>query len=81
MSTLNNINKIITVPRIDWLIDFGKNHKSLKYIIKNTLISLNKCVDDNDVILDEKNSRGNLGLKLMKCGVSFTIIFILVVLI
>ena len=67
MSTLNNINKIITVPRIDWLIDFGKNHKSLKYIIKNTLISLNKCVDDNDVILDEKNSRGNLGLKLMKC--------------
>lgn len=81
MSTLNNINQILTVPRIDWLIEFGKNNKSLKYIIKNTLISLNKCVDDNDVILEEKNSRGNLGLKLMRYGVSFTIIFILFVLI
>lgn len=54
MSTLNNINKIITVPRIDWLIQFGKENRSNSYIAKNTLISLNKCVNENDNILEEK---------------------------
>ena len=77
MSTLNNIDQIQTVPRIDWLIQFGKNKNSLSYIDKNTLISLNKCVEENDEILEEKNYRGNLGLKLIKCGIISTTIFII----
>ncbi len=77
MSTLNNIDQIQTVPRIDWLIQFGKNKNSLSYIVKNTLISLNKCVEENDEILEEKNYRGNLGLKLIKCGIISTTIFII----
>lgn len=79
MSALNNAGEIITVPRIDWLIQFGKNDKSFDYIVKNTLVSLNKCVDENDEILEEKDSKGNLGLKLMKYGIISTIIFIIYV--
>lgn len=80
MSTLKNINKIITVPRIDWLIQFGKENRPYGYITKNTLVSLNKCVDENDEILEEKNSKGNLGLNLMKYRIISTIIFIIYVL-
>lgn len=33
------------------------------------LINLNKCLKDNDEILDEKNSKGHKGFNLMKYGV------------
>lgn len=79
MSTLNNIDQIGTVHRIDWLIKFGVNNKSFNFIVKNIIVSLNKCVEENDEILEEKNTRGNLGLKLMKCGVCFTTMFIIYV--
>lgn len=81
MSTLNNINQIRTVPRIDWLIKFGKNNNSFNYIVKNMLISLNVCVDENDEILEWKNSKGHIALSLMKYGIIFTTIFIIYVII
>ncbi|WP_298524702.1 hypothetical protein [uncultured Methanobrevibacter sp.] len=77
MSTLNNIDQIGTAPRIDWLIIFWKNNSSFSKIVQNTIISLNEIVEKNDDILEEKNSRGNLGLKLIKGGVIFTAIFII----
>jgi hypothetical protein len=80
MSTLNNINQIQTVPRIDWLVKFGKNNNSFN-IVKNVLISLNRCVDENDEILEWKNSKGHIGLSLMKYGIIFTTIFIIYVII
>lgn len=49
MSTLNNLDKIQTVPDIKTLIDFDYNKGSFNYIIGNTLINLNECIEDNDV--------------------------------
>lgn len=79
MSTLNNVDQIGTVPRIDWLIKFGISNKPFSFIVKNIIVSLNKCVEENDEILDKKNYRGNIGLKLMKGGVCFTTMFIMYV--
>lgn len=77
--TLINLDEIKTAPRIDGLIEFASNDKSLEYIVDNTLISLNDCVEFNDEILNEKNFKGNFGLILMKLGIISTTIFIIYV--
>lgn len=79
MSTLNNLNQIRTVPNIDTLIDFDLDNNSFDEIVSSILISLNRCVEGNDKILDEKNSKGHLGLRLMGHGVGFIAIFIIYV--
>lgn len=77
--TLINLDEIKTAPRIDGLIEFASNDKSLEDIVDNTLISLNDCVEFNDEILNEKNFKGNFGLILMKLGIISTTIFIIYV--
>ena len=77
VSTLNNVKQLQSVPRIDWLINFGINNNSFSYIARNVIISLNKCVEENDEILDVKTIRGNLALNLMKSGIITTTIFII----
>ena len=77
ISTLTNLKNIQKAPSIEWLIDFELNNQPLKFIVQNTLISLNQCVEDNDEILKDKDSKGNIGLNLLKCGIVFTIIFII----
>jgi hypothetical protein len=79
MSTLNNFDKIQTVPDIETLIDFEYNNTSLNYIVGFTLINLNECIEDNDEILNEKISKRHIGLELMKSGVISTIIFIILI--
>lgn len=81
MSTLNGIKQLQSVPRIDWLIKFGVNNNSYSFIVRNVIVSLNKCVEENDEILDQKNIRGNFALRLMKYGVIFTTIFIIYVIV
>lgn len=81
MSTLNGIKQLQSVPRIDWLIKFGINNNSYSFIVRNVIVSLNKCVEENDEILDQKNIRGNFALRLMKYGVIFTTIFIIYVIV
>ena len=81
MSTLNGIKQLQFVPRIDWLIKFGVNNYSYSFIVRNVIVSLNKCVEENDEILDQKNIRGNFALRLMKYGVIFTTIFIIYVIV
>ncbi|MBQ9161117.1 MAG: hypothetical protein IJ122_07340 [Methanobrevibacter sp.] len=75
--TLINLEEIKTAPRIDGVVEFASNDKPFKYIVDNTLISLNDCVEFNDEILNEKNFKGNLGLILMKLGIISTTIFII----
>ena len=77
ISTLTNLKSIQKAPSIEWLIDFELNNQPLKFIVQNTLISLNQCVEDNDEILKDKDSKGNVGLKLLKWGIIFTTIFII----
>ena len=79
MSTLNNINQIRTVPNTDTLLNFDLNNNSHDDVVSSTLVSLDSCVQDNDEILNEKISKGHLGFRLMKYGVSFTVIFIIYV--
>lgn len=79
MSTLNNLNQLRAVPNIETLVDFDLNNSSNDEIVSSTLVSLNNCVDGNDKILDEKNSKGHFGLRLMKYGVGSTVIFIIYV--
>ena len=79
ISTLKNLDNIQTAPGIGGLIEFELNNNSFKYIVQNTLISLNHCIEDNDEILKVKNVKGNLGLRLLKFGVIFTVIFIIYV--
>lgn len=76
MSTLNNIDQIRTVPDISTLVDFNLNNNSYGEIVNSTLVSLDTCLETNDEILNGKNSKGHLGLRLMKYGVSSTVIFI-----
>lgn len=57
---------------MDTLIDFDFNNVSYDEIIGSILINLNKCLKDNDEILDEDNSKGHNGFNLMKYGVIST---------
>ena len=77
MSTLNNLNQLRAVSNIDTLLDFELTGSSHDEIVSSTIVSLNNCIEDNDDILDKKNSKGHLGLRLMKYGVCSTVIFII----
>lgn len=79
MSSLNKLDQIKTVPNIDKLIDFDYNDASYNFIAGYTLIDLNNCIDENDIILNKKALRRHIGLELMKCGVISTTIFIIYV--
>ena len=76
---MNRINQIQTVPDISDLINFYVDENSFDLIVFMILINLYDCVEINDEILDDKNSRANKGLKLMRYGIIATAIFIIYV--
>ena len=81
ISTLTYLDKLQSSPKIDKIVNFGINNVPNDYLIKNTLVSLNKCVEDNKKILKEKSSKEKNGLLLLRLGLIVTTMFILHVLI
>lgn len=81
ISTLKYVDRFQAAPKISSLIDFGINNIDEKFIIQNTIVSLNKCVEDNDELLKEKTKKGYNGFKYLKLGIICTILFIFLFLI
>lgn len=81
ISTLTYLDKLQSSPKIDTLVDFGIKKITFDYLIKNTIVSLDKCVQDNNDILNEKSSKEQNGLLLMRIGLIMTTIFIFYVVI
>ncbi len=77
ISTLTYLDKLQSSPKIDDLVDFGINNRSFEYIIHNIIISLNKCVQENNEILNDKGAKEKKGLLLMRVGLIVTTIFII----
>lgn len=80
ISTLTYLDKLQSSPNIDNLVDFGVDNRPLEYIIHNIIISLNKSVKVNKVILSEKSVKEKKAFLLMRCGLIVTTIFIMYVL-
>ena len=78
---LNYQENIHSSPKIDDLVNSGVNNQSSKYLIQNTIISLNKSVKENRIILSEKSSKEKYGLLLMKSGLIVTAMFIIYLLV
>ena len=77
ISTLTYLDRLQSSPNIGNLVDFGINGKSSEYLIENTIVSLNKSVNENKIILKEKSIKEKRGIFLMRLGLMVTIIFIL----
>ena len=77
ISTLTYLDKLQSSPKIDNLVNFGLNKRSFEYITHNIIVSLDKCVKDNKILLKEKSSKEKMGLKLMRVGLIITTIFIM----
>ena len=76
ISTLTYLDKLKSSPKIDDLVNFGIKKKSSEYLIKNTIISLNKSVKENKAILKEKSVKEKRGILLMRMGLIVTTMFI-----
>ena len=76
ISTLTYLDKLKSSPKIDDLVNLGIKQKSSQYLIKNTIISLNKSVKENKTILKEKSVKEKRGILLMRVGLLVTTIFI-----
>ncbi len=76
VSSLKFLSKFQVAPVVSELIDFGKSNTSEEYIIQNTIVSLDKCIEDNTVLSEEKTSKGIHGCMFLELGVIFTVIFI-----
>lgn len=48
-----------------------------RYLIENSIVSLNKSVNENKIILKEKSVKEKRGIFLMRLGLIVTTIFIL----
>lgn len=81
ISTLTYLDKLQSSPKIDNLVDLGIANIPYNNLIENTIVSLNKCVHDNKIILKEKKSKEKNGLRLLKMGLIVTTIFIIYILI
>ena len=75
ISTLTYLDKLKSSPKIDDLVNFGIKKKSSEYLIKNTIISLNKSVKENKAILKEKSVKEKRGILLMRMGLIVTTMF------
>lgn len=76
ISTLTYLDKLQSSPKLDDLVDFGIKKKSSQFLITNTIVSLNKSVQENKVILKEKSVKEKRGILLMRMGLIVTTIFI-----
>lgn len=72
ISTLTYLDKLKSSPNIENIMDFGINKRSSEYITHNIIISLNKCVQDNKIVLKEKSIKEKRGLWLMRWGLVVT---------
>lgn len=79
--TLMFTDKFQSAPPIDKIIEFGNptpcSEKDNNFIMSNTIVSLRKCIFDNDKIMENKTRKGNFGFLFLNVGVIFTILFIL----
>lgn len=81
ISTLTYLDKLQSSPNIENLVDFGIDKTYSDRLIENTVLSLNKCVQNNKKIIKKKSSKERNGLLLMRVGLIVTTIFIIYVLI